>query len=384
MRRGLGRRERRVTAGRARGRPVGRALGAALAALATLALGAGPALACAGLIGPGGTVQLARTTTLAAYHDGIEHYVTAFSYQGGGAKFGSIVPLPGVPTKVEKAGDWTLQRLLRETQPQEAKAAFQVDSMAAGAPAEVLQEVKVDALDLTVLRGGGKAVGDWARQNGFSLTPDAPEILDFYASRSQIFMAAVYDPTRAADRGQRIGDGTPVHLTIPTDGPWVPLRILGLGLEPDERVQADVFLLTEREPLILPKPAAGMSLSHSQPASRQLLEDLRSDRGMSWLPSSGMWLSQLQLDIPAGRLKHDLAVDANGNAAPSRVDAGLDLPISASDPVAGGSGGASAGGPAGGAGGGGLPAALAWLAGGAVIGVGAAALLLSRSRASRP
>jgi hypothetical protein len=372
MRREVGWRERRRRGGPARARAAGRGLAAAAVALVALALAAGPALACAGLVGPGGTVQLARTTTLAAYHGGVEHYVTAFEYQGGGARFGSIVPLPGVPTKVEKAGDWTLQRLVRETQPPPEFATF-----AAAAPsakdAEVLQRVKVDALDLTILRGGGRAVGDWARENGFELTPDAPEILDFYAERSPIFMAAVYDPERVADRGQRLGDGTPVHLSIPTSNPWVPLRILGLGLKPDQRVQADVYLLTDREPLVLPKPKAGISLNHSEPASRSLLADLRSDRGMDWLPASGMWLSQLQLNIPAGDLTHDLAVDADGDAGPSRIDAGLARPASAVAPRTDGGAGTD------------RPRGLGWLIaaaslGSAVVGGGAAALVLRAKR----
>ena len=74
-------------------------------------IGAAPALACGGLIGPNGGVSLVKTTTLAGYHDGVEHYVTAFSFTGGTGNFGSIIPLPGVPTKVEKGGNWTLQRL---------------------------------------------------------------------------------------------------------------------------------------------------------------------------------------------------------------------------------------------------------------------------------
>src|SRR4029453_14270371 len=95
----------------------------ALAAMAAAALlGAQPALACGGLVGPGGTVQLARTPTLARWHDGVEHYLTSFSYAGGGAKFGSIVPLPGVPSDVRKGGEWTLQRLALETQPQPPEA----------------------------------------------------------------------------------------------------------------------------------------------------------------------------------------------------------------------------------------------------------------------
>jgi hypothetical protein len=316
-----------------------------LAAVAgAVLLGAQPALACGGLVGPGGTVQLARTTTLAGYHDGVEHYLTSFSYAGGGARFGSIVPLPGIPTDVRKGGEWTLQRLVRETQPQPqflraAEAAVAADT------AEELLTTRVDALDITVLRGGGRAVGDWAREHGFGLSVDAPEVLDFYAARSPIFMAASFDARRASARGQRLGDGTPIHLTIPTGNPWVPLRILGLGHQPADPIQADLYLLTDRRPALLPGPAAagarGVALERSNPASAELLADLRADKGMGWLPASGMWLSHLRIDSTAGELTHDLAVDASGRHRPSPVAAGLAVPAS----VAGGGGEAPPGPP---------------------------------------
>src|SRR4029077_12378788 len=104
------------------GRPLGGSLmtrtveraGASLAAaLLLIVLAAAPAFACGGLIGPNGAVNLLQTTTFAGYHDGEEHYVTAFQFAGGGGSFGSLTPLPGVPSKVEKGGDWTLQRLIR-------------------------------------------------------------------------------------------------------------------------------------------------------------------------------------------------------------------------------------------------------------------------------
>jgi len=291
--------------------------------MVVLVTGAGPALACSGLIGPGGTVQLARTATLAAYHNGIEHYVTAFEFRGGGAKFGSIIPLPAVPTNVEKGGNWTLQRLVRETQPVGQALLAPAAAQPVSDKAEVLLTAKVDALDLTVLRGGGMAVGTWAREHGFGLSPDAPEVLDFYADRSPIFLATSFDPTRAERRGQRLGDGTPVHLTIPTSNPWVPLRILGLGLGSGDPVQADVYLLTDRKPALLPRPDGGMRLDQSRPASPALLADLRSDRGMQWLPASDMWLSYLKVSTTAGALRHDLAVDASGQGTPSRLAAGL-------------------------------------------------------------
>jgi hypothetical protein len=89
------------------------------AALAGTLLVATPnaADACAGLIGSNGAVNLGRTTTLAAYHEGVEHYVTAFQFLGGGGEFGTLIPLPGVPSNVERGGAWTLQRLVRETEP---------------------------------------------------------------------------------------------------------------------------------------------------------------------------------------------------------------------------------------------------------------------------
>ena len=297
-----------------------------LALLVVVLLGAQPALACGGLVGPGGTVQLARTTTLASYHQGVEHYLTSFSYSGGGAKFGSIVPLPGVPTDVRKGGEWTLQRLIRETQPQ-LEAAAAPAAFDARSSAEVLLKTRVDALDITILRGGGKAVGDWARERGFGLSVDAPEVLDFYAARSPIFMAASFDARAASARGQRLGDGTPIQLTIPTADAWVPLRILGLGHQPSDAIQADLYLLTDRRPALLPSPAAagqpGVALERSQPASELLLADLRADKGMSWVPASGMWLSYLRIDTTAGRLFHDLAVDTSGRGSPSPVAAGL-------------------------------------------------------------
>jgi hypothetical protein len=293
-------------------------LGAATATILVI----GPALACGGLIGPNGAVNLLRTTTFAGYHDGVEHYVTAFQFAGGGGAFGSITPLPGVPSSVEKGGDWTLQRLVRETDPVLApEAAF---ARAAADEAEILMEVRIDALDVTVLKGGASQVGRWATDHGFRLPPDAPEVLDFYARRSPIFLAAVFDADAAAERGQEIGDGTPVHITIPTENPWVPIRILALGKTGEDRVEADVYLLTDREPAILPEPIGsnGLRLDHAAPASNELLADLRSDQGMEWIPGHG-WLTKIAVSADAHQLSYDLAVDASGRGAPSLVAAGL-------------------------------------------------------------
>jgi hypothetical protein len=304
-------------------------------ALLTL-LVAAPAWACGGLVNSNGSVALVRTTTMAAYHQGVEHYVTSFEFAGGQGEFGSIIPLPGVPTKVIRGGDWTLQRLVQETQPQ--PEAFRALGTAATATADatVILKTEIDALDIVVLEGGGTAVGRWASDHGFFLPPDAPEVLDFYADRSPIFMAVRFDATRAAEQGLADGDGTPVHVVIPTTNPWVPLRILGLGAAADAPVEADVYLLTDVRPATLPAPLApgaasalpkgirpGLVLERSEPASSSLLADLRSDKGMNWLPSSNMWLSYLRVDARAGDLDYDLAVDASGAGRPAPVAAGL-------------------------------------------------------------
>lgn len=291
--------------------------------LLVVVAGAAPALACAGLIGPNGAVNLLQTTTLAAHHNGVEHYVTAFSFLGGGGQFGSIVPLPGIPTKVERGGDWTLQRLVRETLREESVLRALPVFASGQDAARVILETKIDALDITILEGGGFAVGQWAREHGFILPPDAPEVLDFYASRSPIFMAARFDADTAQRRGQKIGDGTPIHLTIPVQNPWVPLRILALGKQGADLVQADVYLLTDIRPAILPRAPRGLFLRHSAPASNELMRDLRADKGMSWMPAGGMWLTQLTINSAASDLTYDLAVDVSGRGRPSRVVAGL-------------------------------------------------------------
>ena len=116
------------------------------AVTAGMAVFAGPAGACGGLVGENGTIQLVRTATLAAYHDGVERYVTSFEFVGEGAEVGSIIPLPDVPTSVERGGDWTLQRLAREVAPPRREALATSGDAGQATSAKVLLETKIDAL----------------------------------------------------------------------------------------------------------------------------------------------------------------------------------------------------------------------------------------------
>jgi hypothetical protein len=115
-------------------------------------------------------------------------------------------------------------------------------------------------------------------------------------------------------------------LTIPTDAPWVPLHILSLGLDKAQPVNADVFLLTDEKPKLL-AGHTGLDLARSEPASPGLLTDLRSDKGMDWIPQS-MWFSYLRVATPAGTLDYDLAVSNDAKIAPTPVDTGLTRPVS--------------------------------------------------------
>ena len=284
-------------------------------AMALLVVGGGSALACGGLVAPGHAEVLRKATTLSAWHAGYEHYVTGFRFAGDANGFGYIIPLPGVPVKIEKGGGWTLERLEREINP----AVF--DRVALAAPAAkgviVLQQVRVDALDITVVKGGGADVAAWAAANGFDLTPDTPKVLSRYSDGGAVFALAKFDALESARRGLVEGQGTTIHFTIPAAAPWIPLEILALGKGGPDLVDADLFVLTDQEPSLTPAlwDMPGMTVKAEGPASTALLQDLRSDKGMKWLPTQGMWLTAISLHTPARNVTYDLSIDGGGPAA---------------------------------------------------------------------
>ena len=75
-----------------------------------------------------------------------------------------------------------------------------------------------------------------------------------------------------------------------------------------------MFLLTDDEPELL-AGGPGLTLERSEAASDLLLDDLRSDVGMKWVPED-MWLSYLQLDADAAELDYDLAVAVAPTTSP--------------------------------------------------------------------
>ena len=294
---------------------------ATIGVAAAVVLQAGPAFACGGLVAPDGDVRLAKATTFVAWSAGVEHYVTSFAFTGAVTDVGWIVPLPAVPTSITEAGAWTLQRLEREFAPPEL---FQLAVDAAPshrAPAIVIEQVQVEALDVTVLKGSGQAVIDWCTHNGFLVSTEIKDHLLRYASSSPVFMAAKYNTSLALQRHQQSGDGVPLLITMRTPRLWVPLEILATDGVP---VNADLFLLTDG-PLRTANGVAvtssladgttldgapGFTVAGAEAMSSSLHHDLSIDRNMSWVPAQG-YVTYLTLNAPGARVTYDLGVGAD-------------------------------------------------------------------------
>ena len=299
-----------------------RILAAVVIGLIASLVAAPAALACGFLVSANGAVRLGKTTTFVVWEDGIEHYITNFTFEGPAESFGSLIPLPAEPTEVIKAGEWTLQRLQREVSPFPEVDFFSRSALLGSAQeVEVLLRTRIDSLDVVVLKGGGADVLAWVNDNGFALPPgpETDHMLEFYASRFPYFLAARFDADAAAQDDFVAGDGIPIQITMPTRQPWVPLHILH-GATPDsEIIEADVFLLTPERPDLL--YGEGLTIERSEWASDLLLDDLRSDENMEWIPDEG-WFTYLKLETEAENVVCDLSVGV-GSTPPSFVDAGF-------------------------------------------------------------
>jgi hypothetical protein len=293
-------------------------------ALLLLAVQATPAAACGSLLAPNGAIRLARAATLVDWHDGVERYMTSFTYQGNVDNVGWIVPLPANPEKIEEGGGWTLQRLVRETHPLPQNVFLDGDARApqAAAGAQVLQQVRVQALDITVVKGSGDEIVQWGRDNGFFIDKETEGHLLGYAKGSPFFMAAKYDTAAARARGQLQGDGAPVLITMRIPHPWIPFEVLALDAQ---QTQADLYLLTDtpvyasdldssigKSSVGAEVPnAPGLKVAFQEKMNAALYKDLSTDKNMGWVrPDS--WLTYLTLDAPDTKVTYDMGVSSTG------------------------------------------------------------------------
>jgi Uncharacterized protein conserved in bacteria (DUF2330) len=232
------------------------------------------------------------------------------------------VPLPAVPEKVEEGGGWTLQRLFRETHPQPPilDFGFAPKALSAGS-AVVLQQVQIRALDITVMRGSGQGVLDWAASNGFAVDAETRAHVLQYAKGSPIFMAAKYNAGRAQKQRLLFGDGAPVLITMKIAHPWIPFEVLAAG----QQVQADLYLLSDKpvntsewRALIgasgvgtTVPGAEGFTLAFQEKMTDSLYHDLSTDKNMGWVRSDS-WLTYLSLNAPDSKVTYDMSVTPMG------------------------------------------------------------------------
>ena len=183
----------------------------------------------------------------------------------------------------------------------------------------MIEQVQVEALDVTVLKGSGQAVIDWCTHNGFLVSPEIEAHLLRYASSSPVFMAAKYNTSLALQRHQQAGDGVPLLITMHTPHLWVPLEILANAGAP---VNADLFLLTD-QPVHIANGVAVTSIRRRRHAGHRPGSRLPAraddheppprslvDRNMSWVPAHG-YVTYLTLNAPGATVTYDLGVGSD-------------------------------------------------------------------------
>ena len=179
-------------------------------------------------------------------------------------------------------------------------------------------KVRIDALDITVIRGGSDQVGQWASDHGFRLPPDAPEcsISTPHARRSSSPRCSMPMPPPSVGRPSAMAPGP--HHDPPK--PMVPLRP---GSRKARRsVEADVYS-DGQDPALLPAPDGSTAyVGHSAAASDLLLSDLRATREWMVPRTRG---SKVRIDASAPQ-SGSISQRRSGAGQPSRIAAGLDLP----------------------------------------------------------
>ena len=151
-------------------------------------------------------------------------------FAGGGGSFGSIIPLPGVPSKrrARRRLDAPAPdpRDRARSSPPRSRRSRRRGSRRARSSCRSASTRSTSRSS----RAAADEVGDLgqgARLPAAARRARGPRLLRRRAARSSWRPSSTPMPPPA--RGQAIGDGTPVHITIPTANPWVPLRILALG-----------------------------------------------------------------------------------------------------------------------------------------------------------
>ena len=198
-----------------------------------------------------------------------------------------LTPLPGVPSDVEQGRRLDAPAPRPRDEPRPAASAFDLGGARAAECAEVLLETRIDALDITVLAAAATRSVTGRRSTASGCRPTPRRSSTSTPTRSPDLPRRRLRRRRGRGARPAVGDGTPVHITIPTDNPWVPLRILALGKTDAERVEADVYLLTDRAAGPPPGPHRAEQRPDARPQRRgHRLAPRRPalGSGMEWVP----------------------------------------------------------------------------------------------------
>ena len=151
---------------------------------------AAPAFACGGLSPRTGRSCCSRRPPWPPTTTGLSTTSPRLSTPAGRPTSARSFPCPAFLPDVRRGGSWTLQRLEREPIRCRCCRCGPSGQRRRRGHGPSLLQTTVDALDITVLSGGGPAVLDWVKSHGYAVSADAPAMLDFYARRSPVFLAA--------------------------------------------------------------------------------------------------------------------------------------------------------------------------------------------------
>jgi hypothetical protein len=298
--------------------------------LSMLALYSMPAAACGGPLSAGQNIHLQKSETLVAWHNGTEYYMTNFTYTTSGdpKNFGWVLPLPAEPQKIEAGDLKTFETLHYDSQRPTFSFNLFSRGNTAGAPggAQVLQQTRINSLDITIVKGNGSQIVEWATQNGFNVDEMTRAHLLQYAKASPIFMAAKYDLSSVTqeqkDKQLKGGVSTPVLLTIKTSQLWVPMELLAVE---GQYTSADFYLLTD-QPVHASSlnaklgissegsgiaNAPGLTLNYQGQLSDGAYTSIKGQTNMGWVwPKS--WLTYLSLSAPGEKVTYDVGISPSG------------------------------------------------------------------------
>ncbi len=290
-----------------------------------------PALACGGPLSPNDSIHLTTAQTLVGWHNGIEYYMTNFTYSGDASRFGWVLPLPAQPQKIEEGSMQVFSDLSSEAEHGSSNRGwFSSGYYAANSSsAQVLQKTTIHSLAISIIQGNGPQIVNWARGNGFSVNAETQAHLLMYARASSIFMAARYElPSTHQSQAQNQGESTPILLTIRTPSLWIPVELLATD---GGQTSANFYLLTD-QPLALSSwqsklglspggedvpGAPGLTVRYREQLPDSLVQSMASETNMGWIWQHA-WFTELDLFAPAAQVTYDIGVSPSGviHAAP--------------------------------------------------------------------